>query len=101
MIECSSARLRPTCAASCNPLQTLAQALNIDPWHALKESDDAEQAVFPSELDAGTGTFDAAQSMKRVGGPIAMPDETVTLRVLVDHSCVEVFVDSGEALATR
>lgn len=45
-------------------------------------------------------TFDADSDMKRIGGPIRL-EQQVTVQVYVDHSAIEVFLSSGEALATR
>ncbi len=45
-------------------------------------------------------TFDAGSDMKRIGGPADL-EQQVTVQVYVDHSAVEVFLSSGEALATR
>lgn len=62
------------------------------------------QVVFPTELDEQNMTFDASSDMKRIGGPIvlgAAQQQQVTVQVYVDHSAVEVFLSSGEALATR
>ena len=60
------------------------------------------QVVFPTELDKANMTFDASADMKRIGGPIALdPAQQVTVQVYVDHSAVEIFLSSGEALATR
>lgn len=42
------------------------------------------------------------QEPRRVGGPLAMqPNDVLHLRILIDHSCVEVFTGSGEVLSTR
>lgn len=39
---------------------------------------------------------------RRVGGPLLMrPSDLLHLRVLVDHSCIEVFTGTGEVLSTR
>ena len=59
--------------------------------------------VYPTELDKSSMTFDACADMKRIGGPIALAaaQQEVTVQVYVDHSAVEVFLSSGEALATR
>ena len=61
------------------------------------------QVVFPTELDKHNMTFDASADMKRIGGPIVLEpaEQQVTVQVYVDHSAVEVFLSSGEALATR
>ena len=60
------------------------------------------QAIFPQQLDSNGG-FDAAASMRRIGGPIVMDKQRqgLHLRILVDHSAVEVFTGAGEALTTR
>ena len=60
------------------------------------------QALFPQQLDSN-GNFDAAASMRRIGGPIVMDKQRqgVQLRILVDHSAVEVYTGAGEALTTR
>lgn len=41
--------------------------------------------------------------MRRVGGPteLAPGSDTCHLRVLMDHSCIEVFTGTGEVLSTR
>lgn len=61
------------------------------------------QVVFPHKLDKENMTFDAGSDMRRIGGPIHMDtaQQQVTVEVYVDHSAVEVFLSSGEALATR
>lgn len=41
-------------------------------------------------------------ALRRVGGPVNVkPGEPVALRMLVDHSCLEVYSSSGEVLSTR
>ncbi|KAL3142936.1 hypothetical protein ABBQ38_003221 [Trebouxia sp. C0009 RCD-2024] len=78
--------------------QACAAALLVD-WGASQL-----QVVFPTELDEQNMTFDASSDMKRIGGPIvlgAAQQQQVTVQVYVDHSAVEVFLSSGEALATR
>ena len=62
------------------------------------------QVVFPEQVDTDGMTFDAGGDMRRVGGPIHLDpggQQQVTVQVYVDHSAVEVFLTSGEALATR
>lgn len=73
-----------------------AAAITVDWEHGLL------QATYPQHLD-GKGSFDAAASMRRIGGPIMMDKQRqeVHLRILVDHSAVEVFTGAGEALTTR
>lgn len=58
------------------------------------------EVVFPTKLDKKNMTFDAGSDMKRIGGPAHL-EQQVTVQVYVDHSAVEVFLSSGEALATR
>ena len=46
--------------------------------------------------------MDWDSAVKRVGGPIHLEKEgEVQLRVLMDHSIVEAFTSSGQALSTR
>lgn len=60
------------------------------------------QMVFPTSLDSDTKSFDANADMKRIGGPIRLNNtQEVQIKVFADHSAVEVFVSSGEALTTR
>ena len=59
------------------------------------------QAVYPQALSADTMAFDHAAPMRRVGGCIDTSSGDVTLRILVDHSLVEVFTGCGRALGTR
>lgn len=59
------------------------------------------QAAYPRSLDAATLAFDHAAPMRRVGGPIDTSSGAVSLRILVDHSLVEVFTGCGRALSTR
>ncbi|KAK9810230.1 hypothetical protein WJX72_007025 [[Myrmecia] bisecta] len=43
-----------------------------------------------------------AENVRRVGGPVDMrPGEPVQMRILLDHSCIEVYLGSGEVLSTR
>lgn len=58
------------------------------------------QAAFPRSVDASTQGFDHAAPMRRIGGTVDA-DEAVDLRILVDHSLVEVFTGCGRALSTR
>lgn len=59
------------------------------------------QVIFSNEWDSSTGRFGWDGIGKRVGGSIAPLGDSVGLRVLIDHSLVEVFTDSGHALTTR
>ena len=39
---------------------------------------------------------------RRIGGPVAMNlGDPVRMRLLVDHSCIECYLGSGEVLSTR
>ena len=59
------------------------------------------QMVFFSRLTDSMAP-NWASATKRVGGQIHMDDAgSVRLRVLIDHSAVEVFTGSGEVLTTR
>ena len=63
---------------------------------------DAWQVLYPTLLHTQSCTFDWGQLARSVGGSIDMKsDKHVQLRILIDHSAVEVFASSGEALATR
>jgi hypothetical protein len=61
------------------------------------------EVVHFTRVDAASGGGpDWASAVRRVGGACAaVAAGRVGLRVLVDHSVVEAFADSGEALATR
>ena len=60
------------------------------------------QMVFPTKLGSDSMTFDAEADMKRVGGPVRLQTaREVQIKVYVDHSAVEVFMSTGEALTTR
>ena len=59
------------------------------------------QAAFPRSLDSSTQAFDHAAPMRRIGGAVDSSSGSVDLRVLVDHSLVEVFTGCGRALSTR
>eukprot|EP00803_Ostreobium_quekettii_P007954 evm.model.scf_929.2 EVM.evm.TU.scf_929.2 scf_929:6204-10003(+) len=56
------------------------------------------EAVDPDTMEF---TLDA-ESSRRVGGNIDLrPGEPLQLRVLMDHSCVEIFTGTGDVLSTR
>lgn len=58
------------------------------------------QVIFPTALVGAM--FDANADMKRIGGPVRLQNvQQVQIKVYVDHSAVEVFISSGEALTTR
>lgn len=47
-------------------------------------------------------TQETHQEPRRVGGPLLMqPDDVLHLRIIVDHSCIEVYTGTGEVLSTR
>lgn len=61
------------------------------------------QVIAPDNLDSASMTFEPAKSVKSIGGPIYLPagGNALTLRILIDHSLVEVFTEMGQALTTR
>jgi len=60
-----------------------------------------EDLAAPMRHEEETGN-QQSQEPRRVGGPLAMqPRDVLHLRILVDHSCVEVFTGTGEVLTTR
>lgn len=63
----------------------------------------AFQVVAPDNLDPMSMTFDPTKSVKEIGGPIFLPPggDSLTLRILIDHSLVEVFTELGQTLTTR
>eukprot|EP01025_Chloroclados_australasicus_P023229 TRINITY_DN2361_c0_g1_i10.p1 TRINITY_DN2361_c0_g1~~TRINITY_DN2361_c0_g1_i10.p1 ORF type:complete len:714 (+),score=91.50 TRINITY_DN2361_c0_g1_i10:95-2143(+) len=60
------------------------------------------EAVFES-IDPQTYQFAwNSPQARRIGGPLSHdPSEPLQLRVLIDHSCIEVYAGSGEVLSTR
>eukprot|EP01026_Neomeris_dumetosa_P059679 TRINITY_DN5578_c0_g2_i1.p2 TRINITY_DN5578_c0_g2~~TRINITY_DN5578_c0_g2_i1.p2 ORF type:complete len:297 (+),score=49.88 TRINITY_DN5578_c0_g2_i1:37-891(+) len=60
------------------------------------------EAVFES-IDPATYQFAwNSPQARRIGGPLSHdPSEPLQLRVLIDHSCIEVYTGSGEVLSTR
>ncbi|KAK9813362.1 hypothetical protein WJX73_002296 [Symbiochloris irregularis] len=51
---------------------------------------------------ATSTTLDSDEVARRVGGDVDLRQgETLKMRVLLDHSCVEVFLSTGEVLSTR
>jgi Glycosyl hydrolases family 32 C terminal len=56
-----------------------------------------------TELATATELWEDDDSVRRVGGPteLAAGTDTCHLRVLMDHSCIEVFTGTGEVLSTR
>lgn len=58
--------------------------------------------IFSTQWDSNELIFGWDSVIKRVGGPILISeDDAVQLRVLVDHSAVEIFTGTGETLTTR
>ena len=48
-------------------------------------------------------TFEPDKVVKSIGGPILLPPggKSLKLRILIDHSLVEVFTEMGQTLTTR
>lgn len=64
------------------------------------------QAIFTDGADVDLVSMHELapelQGLRSVGGPLEMrPSEPITLRVFVDHSCVEVYASTGQVLTTR
>jgi len=61
------------------------------------------QVIAPDNLETQTMTFNADQVIKTIGGPIVLPPDgqSLQLRILIDHSLVEVFTEFGQTLTTR
>ena len=66
------------------------------------------EAVYEApERDAGatqqTQDLDGEEDdgLRRVGGPVEPTTNEVRMRILLDHSCIEVYLGSGEVLSTR
>ncbi len=59
------------------------------------------QVCFSTELDAKSNVFGWSSITKATGGEVSVADGCVNLRVLIDHSAVEVFTGCGQALTTR
>lgn len=57
--------------------------------------------IFGTQWDRNTLSFGWDSVSKRIGGPIEISEDTVQLRVLIDHSAVEIFTGAGETLTTR
>lgn len=61
-----------------------------------------EEGQRMGEEDKEAGEEEVKEPKRRVGGPLLMrPSDMLHLRVLVDHSCIEVFTGTGEVLSTR
>ena len=59
------------------------------------------QICFSTALDADSHAFGWAGVTKATGGEMSIQDSSVDLRILIDHSAVEVFTGCGQALTTR
>ena len=61
------------------------------------------QVIAPDNLDPTTKTFDPTKVVKSIGGPVDLPEgaESLSLRIFIDHSLVEVFTEMGQTLTTR
>ena len=59
--------------------------------------------IAPDNLDQSSITFDPTKVVKSIGGPISLPPngDSLKLRLLIDHSLVEVFTGIGQTLTTR
>lgn len=88
-----------------------AAGLLLRSWHIGGEGSAA--IVFDWERNSLEVVFEAvdpdtmefcldAETSRRVGGSIDLrPGEPLELRVLLDHSCVEIFTSTGDVLSTR
>ena len=61
------------------------------------------QVIAPDNLDTSTMTFDRSKLVNSIGGPVHFGDKptSLQLRILIDHSVVEVFTEHGQVLSTR
>ena len=70
---------------------------------------DWERSVLEAIYEAPPRDMGATQDpdaeeddgLRRVGGPVEMEPGDVRMRILLDHSCVEVYLGTGEVLSTR
>lgn len=88
-----------------------AAGLLLRSWHIGGEGSAA--IVFDWERNSLEVVFEAvdpdtmefcldAEASRRVGGTIDLrPGEPLELRILLDHSCVEIFTSTGDVLSTR
>lgn len=61
-----------------------------------------EDLAAPMRTEAENEAQHASSEPRRVGGPLLMqPDDVLHLRIIVDHSCLEVYAGTGEVLSTR
>lgn len=62
------------------------------------------EAIYEAPLEPNTPQDTDSEEddgLRRVGGPVEMDSGDVHMRILLDHSCVEVYLSSGEVLSTR
>ena len=59
------------------------------------------QVCFSTQVDTDTHAFGWTGVTKAIGGEVSIAGGSVDLRVLIDHSAVEVFTGCGQALTTR
>ncbi|BDA48086.1 Fructan 6-exohydrolase [Coccomyxa sp. Obi] len=95
--SCSAAGilLRAWLRADADSEQPTAAAAVVD-WDA-----GTLEVIFSTQWDRNALSFGWDSVSKRVGGPIQIHEHAVQLRVMVDHSAVEIFTGSGETLTTR
>ena len=91
-----------------------AAGLLFQGWDAAGEGSaaivfDWERSVLEAIYEAPPRDMGATQDpdaeeddgLRRVGGPVEMEAGDVLMRILLDHSCVEVYLATGEVLSTR
>lgn len=91
-----------------------AAGLLFQGWDAAGEGSaaivfDWERSVLEAIYEAPPRDMGATQDpdaeeddgLRRVGGPVEMDSGDVRMRILLDHSCVEVYLATGEVLSTR
>lgn len=61
------------------------------------------QVVYPTEFDPASMVYSLSDTTRRTGGAIDFQSNfrRIELSIFVDHSLVEVFTGTGDALATR
>lgn len=59
------------------------------------------QVCFSTQLDTDSHAFGWTSVTKATGGEVSMADGSVALRILIDHSAVEIFSGCGQALTSR
>ncbi|DBA96005.1 TPA: hypothetical protein ACH3X1_001510 [Trebouxia sp. C0004] len=91
-----------------------AAGLLFQGWDAAGEGSaaivyDWERSVLEAIYEAPPRDMGATQDpdaeeddgLRRVGGPVEADSGDVHMRILLDHSCVEVYLGTGEVLSTR